>query len=388
MLKPKLKTVVASLVAAAYFTGMASSAQACTALAITDTNGLGYSGKTMEYSQPIPLLMQYIPVGTKMVSLTPSGADGMTFITKYAILGGGMQPFKQAHQDMMVEAINDQGLSVSSNEMDGSRAPGNIGADNTKILAATDMTNWILGNHRTVAEVKQALESGDIKVWLPKIPFMGGAETPLHYIVFDKTGAGIVIEYMNGVQTVYDNPVGAAANLPEFSWHLKNLNNYAQLTNVDKNSATFKNLKVNAPDSGNALANLPSSQISADRFVKAAFYVNYVRKATNPDQAVVTLAHILNNFDRPYDLSVDLPEGSGGREGMQAGKKSSEVSVFTWMNDKGRGRYYLRTIDSMNFATFDINKLSMVTKTVKVPLTKINDQTLDGTKLMLEAAKQ
>lgn len=163
---------MASLVAAAYFAGMTSSAQACTALVITDTNGLGYSGKTMEYSQPIPLQMQYIPVGTKMVSLTPSGADGMTFVTKYAILGGGMKPFGNAHQDMMVEAANDQGLSVSSNEMDGSRAPGNIGTDNGKILAATDMINWILGNHRTAAEVKQALESGDIKVWLPKIPFM------------------------------------------------------------------------------------------------------------------------------------------------------------------------------------------------------------------------
>ena len=388
MLKPKLKTIVASLVAAAYFTGMASSAQACTALAITDTNGLGYSGKTMEYSQPMPLQMEYIPAGTKMVSLTPSGADGMSFVTKYAILGGGMKALKNSHQDTMVEAANDQGLSVSSNEMDGSRAPGNLGTNNSKILAATDMINWILGNHRTVAEVKQALESGDIKVWLPKIPFMGGAEMPLHYVVFDKTGAGIVIEYMDGVQTVYDNPVGAAANLPEFSWHLKNLNNYAQLTNVDKNTGSFKNLKVNAPDSGNALSNLPSSQISADRFVKAAFYVNYVRKATNPDQAVITLAHILNNFDRPYDLSVDLPSGAGGREGTQSGKRSSEVSLFTWMNDKGRNRYYLRTIDSMNFSTFDMTKLVSLKSTVKVPFTSINDSNLDGTKLMLDAASK
>lgn len=383
-----LKKTLSSIVAAAYLLGSTGSALACTALAITDTNGLGYSGKTMEYSQPIPLLMQYIPAGTKMVSLTPSGADGMTFVTKYGILGGGMQPYKQAHQDMMVEAINDQGLSLSSNEMDGSRAPSGLGSDSSKILAASDMANWVLGNHRTVAEVKQALESGNIKVWLPKIPFMGGAETPLHYVIFDKTGAGIVIEYMNGVQTVYDNPVGAAANLPEFSWHLKNLNNYAQLTNVDKNSGTFKKLNVSAPDSGNALSNLPSSQISADRFVKAAFYVNYVRKAKTPDQAVITLAHILNNFDRPYDLSVDLPTGSGGREGTQAGKKSSEVSVFTWMNDKGRNRYYLRTIDAMNFAMFDMTKLASLKSTVKVPFASINDSNLDGTKILLDAASK
>lgn len=383
-----LKKTISSIAAAAYLMGSAGSALACTALAITDTNGLGYSGKTMEYSQIIPLQMEYIPAGTKMVSLTPSGSDGMAFVTKYAIIGGGMKPFSNAHQDMMVEAANDQGLSVSSNEMDGSRAPQDIGTDNSKVLAATDMINWILGNHRTVAEVKQALESGNVKVWLPKIPFMGGAETPLHYVVFDKTGAGVVIEYRNGVQTVYNNPVGVATNLPEFSWHLTNLNNYAQLTNVDKNSGIFKDLTVTAPDSGNALDKLPSSQISAGRFVKAAYYVNYVRKAKTPDQAMITLAHILNNFDRPWDLSVDLPAGSGGREGTQAGKKSSEVSVFTWMNDKGRNRYYLRTIDAMNFAMFDMAKLTSIKSTVKVPFASINDGNLDGTKILLDAANK
>jgi penicillin V acylase-like amidase (Ntn superfamily) len=39
-------------------------------------------------------------------------------------------------------------------------------------------------------------------------------------------------------------------------------------------SGSFNNLKVNAPDSGNALAGVPSTQISSGRFVKAAYYSN------------------------------------------------------------------------------------------------------------------
>lgn len=383
------RQVLSKVFAAALAASSISNAIACTAMVITDMNGIGYNGKTMEYAQPIPLQMQYIPAGTKMVSMTPSGSDGMTFVTKFAILGGGMRATKASHQDTMVEAMNDQGLSVSSNEMDGSQSPvAGVGADNGKVLAATDLVNWMLGNYRTVAEVKQALQSGEVKVWLPKIPFMNNAEFPIHYVVFDKTGSGIVIEYLNGVQNVYDNPVGAVANEPEFPWHLKNLNNYAQLTNIDKNTGRFGNLQVRAPDNGNALANLPSSHISADRFVKAAFYTTYVRKAKNPEDAVITLAHILNNFDRPYDLSIDLPSGSGsGREGASANSTSSEVTIFTWIGDKARNRYYLRTIGSMNFAMFDMNKLVSLNTTVKVPFANINDSTLDGTQLLLNAAK-
>ena len=77
---------------------------------------------------------------------------------------------------------------------------------------------------------------------------------------------------------------------------------------------------MSAPDSGNALANLPSSQIAAGRFVRAAFYAQFVRKADSPDDAVITLGHIMNNFDRPYDLSID--EGYSA-EGGTPGTTSS-----------------------------------------------------------------
>lgn len=362
-------------------------AVACTALMITDTNGVGYSGKTMEYSEPIPVAMTYRPAGSKIVSLAANGSDGMSFTTKYPMLGGAtaadMQP--GAHQGMMVEAINDQGLSVSTNALPGSRTPDDIGTDPTKQLSATDLANWILGSFATVAEAKAALESGEIKVWLPKLPFLNNVEFPQHFVFFDKKGEGIVVEFMHGKMNVYDNPVGVVTNAPEFPWHLANLNNYAFLNNVDRNEGQFGKLKVSAPDSGNALAALPSTQISAGRFVKAAYYTTYTRKPKNADEAVVMLAHILNNFDRPYDLSAD-PPGTGG-DGSKIWDTSTEVTVFTWMNDKARNHYYLRTIDSINFTKFDINALSSLKKPVSVPFTQIVNQQ-DGTALLLQAAGQ
>lgn len=240
--------------------------------AISDTNGLAYSGKSMEYSKPIPLDMTYVPAGTRMTSFAPDGSDGLVFTTKYAILGGTapVAMIPGARQPMMVEAANDQGLSISTNQLNGSRTPDDIGTDKTKQLAGTDLANWMLGSFSTVAEAKAALMSGDVKLWLPKLDFVGGVELPEHYVFFNTSGAGIVVELMDGKMNVHDNPVGVVTNGPDFPWHLQNLNNYAFLSNVDKDTGQFGKLKVSVPDSGAALAALPSSQVSWGRFVQAA----------------------------------------------------------------------------------------------------------------------
>jgi penicillin V acylase-like amidase (Ntn superfamily) len=329
--------------------------------------------------------MSYVPAGTKVVSVAPGNQAGLSFETKFPVLGVSADVGVGDGPNMMVESANNQGLSLSTNEMPGSQSPVGAGSEAAKALAATDLGLYLLGNFRSVAEVKEALQGGDVSVWLPKVPLVGNIELPMHYILWDKTGAGIVIEFLDGKMNVHDNPVGVATNAPGFPWHLTNLNNYAQLTNVDKNTGQFGQLKVSAPDSGNSLANLPSSQIAADRFVKAAFYTQFVRKAGSPEDAVITLGHIMNNFDRPYDLSID--EGYSA-EGGTAGTTSSEVTLFTWMNDKSRNLYFLRTIDALNFAKFEIDKLAPLKSVVNVPLAKINDAALDGTQVLLTAAGQ
>ncbi len=358
-------------------------ASACTALMITDKKGNAYSAKTMEYAVPMPFEMSYVPAGTKVVSVAPGKKPGFSFETKYPVLGVSADVGVGNGINMMVESANNQGLSISTNELPGSQSPAGAGSDAAKALATTDLGLYLLGNFQSVAEVKEALQGSAVSVWVPKIPLVGNIEAPFHYILFDKTGAGIVIEFLDGKMNVHDNPVGVVTNAPEFPWHLKNLNNYAQLTNVDKNIGQFGQLKVGAPDSGNTLASVPSSQISAGRFVKAAFYTQFVRKADSPEDAVITLGHIMNNFDRPYDLSIDKGYSA---EGGAPGSTTSEVTLFTWMNDKVRNLYFLRTISALNFAKFEIDKLTPIKSVVKVPLEKISDTQLDGTQVLLGAA--
>lgn len=354
--------------------GSISSSIACTTLMVADINGNAYHGRTMEFSFLIPTSMTYFPAGSKIESSTPSGKQGKTFDTKYGFISMSIPAIPNAKQPVVAEGANDQGLSFSANVLNNSSNPP-IGNDSTKILSVADLGSWILGNFKSVAELKAAMQGNETEFWLPPVPILGNALVPLHYAVFDKKGGSLVIEFINNKKNVYDNPVNVMTNGPEFPWHLENLSNYT-FTNLDKNTGQLGKLKLTTQDAGIALTGLPSAQTSQGRFVKAAFYVNYVRKAKSPDEAVTTLAHIMNNFDRPYDLTVDGAGGVG--DGPRSKSLSSEITAWTVLNDLSRNLFYTRSINAMNWSVIDINKLKDVRQIKTVSTYDINKAGADA----------
>lgn len=358
----KSQKLVSILTAASITIASISNAIACTALSIFDTNGNVYHARTMEYGGLFPGYVTYIPAGSRVESLTPDGKQAKSFDMKYAVLGLTIPAVPNTKQDTIGEGINDQGLSFSANAFNSSSAP-SVGNDSSKILSASDFGSWILGSFKTAAEAKIAILNGDTQFWLPPFPLFGNEPMPLHYFITDKKGNAIVVEFSKNKVNVYDNPVNAMTNGPEFPWHLENLSNYT-FTNLDKNVGQLGKLKLATQDAGIALTGLPSAQTSQGRFVKAAFYANYVRKAKTPDEAVITLAHIINNFDRPYDLTVD---GAGGQGDGPRGKKiSSETSNYTMMSDLSRGLFYFRSINAMNWTMVDMKKLKDIKQVKKI----------------------
>lgn len=367
----KLKRFAGIFLAGSLIFSSVGNAFACTVLITRDANGAVYQGRTNEYAGMQPDRLTYYPAGSKIESMKPNGQPGLTFNTKNAFLAAtlyGMVPGSK--QDFVHEGVNDQGMSFTVNAIMGNRSA-QLDSSAQNVLAVTDMGAWALGNFQNVGQVKQALQSNQVSVWLPKIPSMANLEAPVHFALFDKTGAGIVVEFFNGQVQVYDNPVGVMTNTPAFPWHLENLNNYAQLTNVDKNTGKFGNFNVAAYDSGNALGNLPSSQTSSGRFVKAAFYSTYIEKAKTPKQAIQNLAHVMNNFDRPVNITIDLP-GTGSKAEGASSLPTSEATYFTVLNDLANNQFYIRTIYAMNFSRFDLRKLAPVKKVKVVTWDKLN----------------
>ena len=342
----------------------------CTTMMTFDTSGRGYLGRTIEYSQLMPTTLTYMPAGTYIESSTPDGKQGKTFNTLYPILAVAGVAIQTAKQPALFQGTNDQGLGFSSNTLTNSSAPA-VGSDPSKILSVADIGTWILGNFKTAAEVKAALLSGETEFWLPLVPDFGNTPYQEHFGVFDKSGGAIVIEFQHGKLNVYDNPVYVMANQPEFPWHIENLNNYT-FTNQNPNEGKLGKLEIASTDAGNAIAALPSAQTSPGRFVKAAFYVNYVRKAETPDEAVTTLAHIVNNFDRCTDLTVDAAGGMG--DGPRSNTQSTETTWISFVHDLSRNLFFIRTINAMNWSVIDFKNLQDIKEVKSIYTYDVNQK--------------
>lgn len=366
------------------FLASISSSFACTAMAVKDINGNIYQARSNEFVGQQPDALTYYPPGTRIESVTPEGKQGKTFNTKFAIFGAtlkGMTP--NAKQETIHEAVNDQGMSLTTNAFMGNKSPV-ITAAPDKVLSVIDFGAWALGSFQNVDQVKLALKNKEVDLWLPTMATMGNQIAPLHFAMYDKKGGSIVIEFANGIE-VYDNPSYVMTNDPPLPWHLQNLNDYADLTNIDKNSQRFNNFEAKAGSGGIALRGLPSNQLSSGRFVKAAYYSNFARKAKTPEQAIFTLGHIMNNFDRPLDISVDEPvKGTFSTVFSTTAGVGSESTYFTVLNDLSQNHFYIRTIDSLNFIKFDIKKMSDLKQTKVVKFKTINSVAkVDATALFL-----
>lgn len=328
----------------------------CTTLLTFDADGKAYLGRGIEYSHLLPTNITYMPAGTAVESVTPDGKPGKTFNTQYPFLAFVGPAIPTAKYQAVFQGTNDQGLGFSSNTLTNSSAPP-VGNDPSKILSVGDLGTWILASFKNVPEVKAAMLSGETEFWLPLVPDFGNTPYQEHFAVFDKNGGAIVIEFKNNKVNVYDNPVYVMTNQPEFPWHLENLNNYP-FSNLNKNAGQFGKLQVASTDAGDALATLPSAQTSAGRFVKAAYYSQYVRKAKTPDEAIVTLGHIMNNFDRCYDTTIDGAGAVG--DGPGGDSQSTEISWVMTMHDLSRNLFYIRTVNVLNWSVIDMNKLKDV----------------------------
>ncbi|MEW5425252.1 linear amide C-N hydrolase [Amorphus sp. 3PC139-8] len=355
----------------------------CTSLLYSDQAGQFYFGRTLELTVDLPYQLVFFPKG-QTFSSEMTGHPAASFTSEHAFLAVAM-PGRVPSADKpiglvdlkVLEGLNTEGLTfsvLSYPSAGGTQQPVEM---TRAVLSASDLGSWVLGSFVRVSEVKAAL--AEQPVMLEALSILGGVESPFHYVVHDAEGASVVIEFHRGEMTVYDNPVGVMTNGPQFDWHLTNLDNYTHLTNVDGSSATFGSYKAVQPDSGIATAALPSSNTSVGRFVRAVFYAHFTEKAATPDMAVQTLAHIMNNFDRPRGATIDYPQAGGGHlevAGLEQGKGepyATEFTAWTSLSDLSRKCLYVRDYRSLNFVRFDLAELAETKEPKVFSLQKVAD---------------
>jgi len=365
----------------------------CTSLIYKDAAGRAYYGRTLELTVDLPYQVAYLPPGNAVTSEV-TGHPPLGYKSQHRILAVTMParvPTSDAPTTIadlkVLEGLNDKGLTFSVLSYPTAAGKPQALDPARPALAVVDLGTWTLGQFATVAEVKAALAGQQIAI-VP-LGILGGAPSPFHYVLHDATGASIVVEFDHGELTVYDNPVGVMTNAPRFSWHLTNLDNYTFLSNVDQPVAQFGDYKAVQPDSGIATSGLPASNTSVGRFVRAVYYATFTEKADSPDVAIQTLAHILNNFDRPRGATIDYPEANGAShlevQGLDTGageRYATEFTSWTSMIDLGRQLLFVRDYHSINFASFDLAKFAALDKPAVIPLERVRSGVWDASDIM------
>ena len=211
------------------------------------------------------------------------------------------------------------------------------------------MGSWILENHASVDEVRQAI--GDIVVAEVVLDAWGFAP-PAHYVVHDASGNSIVIEYVDGKLNVHDNPLGLMSNTPAFDWHMTNLRNYVNfsLTNVSPVKLGAVTLKPLGQGSG--MLGLPGDFTPPSRFVRAAAFSQSVLPSATGEDAVIQAFHILNNFDIPKGAARDEKKDENGNI-------LADYTTWTSANDLKAKRFYFRTYDNSQIRMVDLTKMKL-----------------------------
>lgn len=337
---------------------------ACTGILLTNKDGSIASGRTVEFGIKIDITAALVPRGFTFTGKTPAG-DGMKYTAKYAVVG------MIAYTDVKIlDGINEAGLVAGAFYLPTYAKYTPVTAENqSKGLSPSDFPNWLLTQFASVGEVKSAIQSGAVVITPTVLPGWGAAPPPFHYVVYDKTGASIVIEPIDGKLIVHDNPLGVVTNSPTFDWHMTNLRNYITLNPNNVSQGKIGKLELQAFGMGNGMMGLPGDFSPPSRFVRAALFTANAIPSDNVSQGIDHVFHILNNFDLPKGIARTNSDGT----------ISADYTQMTTARDPQNLRYYYKGYEDQTIRMIDMKQLDLNAKEVKMFPTRSSQPIVDMT---------
>jgi choloylglycine hydrolase len=344
-----------TVAAAAVFALVAQQVSACTGIMLRMKDGSVVHGRTLEFGTPVETSIAVIPRGHVFTGQTPNG-DGLKYTVKYGATG-----IVAFGNPRLLDGMNEAGLAAGSFYFPTFAEYAAVTPDNqSKGLSPADFPNWLLTQFGSVDEVRKAVESGAVVITPTVLDGWGPVAPPFHYVVYDKTGASLVIEPVGGKLKVHDNPLGTLTNSPSFDWHMTNLRNYIALNPRDVPPVKIDGDTFKALGQGTGMLGLPGDFTPPARFIRAAVFSATAMPADNAGKGIDQVFHILNNFDIPIGVSRDVVNGV----------VYSDYTQMTVARDPQAQRYYYKTYDDQTIRMVDLKALDLDAKTIRQFSTK------------------
>lgn len=319
---------------------------ACTGIVLTTRSGATLCGRTLEFAKSLDAHILFIPRNYRFTGIDPQGkSQGLLWKSRYAVVGANA-----LHHIDIIDGINEKGLAGGLfyfTDYEYQTVPPH---ETARCIASWQLLTWILTTCASIAQVKTQLPL--IRVGKASLPEWG-IQIPIHVLLTDTTGACIVIEYIKGKLVLYDNPMGVLTNNPSFDWHMTNLRNYVNITNVDVSSLKLAQFSIMPTGSGSGMLGIPGDFTPPARFVRAVAFSHYTQPPATQQEAVTTLFHLLNLFD--------IPKGSvKTREDNQT---VTEYTQWTSVSDTHTPTYYFHTYNNRNPRKVVLGELNPTHKT-------------------------
>jgi len=333
--------------------------QACTSFLLKANDGGYVYGRTMEFGLPLKSALIVMPRNLKYegVGINGKPGTGLNWKTRYAATGTNA-----FGMPVLIDGMNEVGLVGGLLNAPNTAAYQNTPASKSdNSIASYQMLTYALTNFATVKDAKAGFNK--IQVNSSVLPIYHGP-VQVRMTLHDRTGKSVVIEYLKGELVMTDNPVGVMTNDPEFTWHLDNIGNYANLTKVERKPVVINGATFAPPSSGSGMKGLPGDYLSPSRFIRALFLVDAAPNNLPTEKQVNTAWHILGSFDIPPG-SVTLPSNNpygGGAGGY-------EVTEWSTVGDIKNLVYYVKTHDNQSIQAFYLKAADLNAEQIRtIPL--------------------
>ena len=224
--------------------------------------------------------------------------DNETINNHYSIIGivSGQIPM----YPMFYDGLNDHGLCMAGLNFDGNAVYHNKD-DNKENIKPYEMIPYVLGNYKSVDDVKKWAENINIldEPFSENIP-----NSPLHWFVCDKEKSIVIESRANGLY-VHDNPYNVLTNNPYFEamsviyeFDKKKIS----AENFIHNFLTNNDVEKFFNSRGKNTFGIKGDYTSIGRFEKCAFLNEYM-STQNKFDSITESFHLLSSVEQIYGLT-------------------------------------------------------------------------------------
>ncbi len=345
-------------------------ANACTSIILKTQGGSPIYGRTMEWgAYDLHSDLVKVPRRHSFTAKLGGGMKGMRWENKF-----GFVAINAVKKPLIMDGMNETGLTVGVLYFPGfAKYQQLVKSKASSTINNVDLAAYILGKFKKVKNIKKELPKIRV-IHNAEIDKDFGAPSPLHLVVTDNTGSSIVIEYVAGKLSIYDNKVGVMTNSPSYDWQILNLRNYPQLRAFGGGGNRNINGVSLAPfGAGSGMLGLPGDVTPVSRFVRAVAFTSTTKPPKTVKTGINEVSRILNNFDIPRGLV---------REGKS--EKDSHLNFTQWstIGDIKNARYYWWTEHNRRMRMVDLKKLNFNgSKITRIPLDVVREEDIkDRTK--------